>query len=263
MPEGGEADDRGAVVHHAGHAHLGAVGGTGCRPSTSPPAARPLRWRSDRIPSASASVTRGPTGRHRRAVDASARSRPPRRHAAVRFRWRREPPPRVLARCALGKPHVVQVGDYAEDPDASDPRTVRRTVALIDALAGVRQMSTGTPAVRVGRMAGQYAKPRSRPVETWPCCLRWTRRGGGRRTSATTRTASGTCSPRPRVTGRPADRPLCRAGSPGPGTGWRAPPAHVAVDRQASGSWPQFIRECRHRVSRTSPGGRWARWRRM
>ncbi|WP_381560258.1 3-deoxy-7-phosphoheptulonate synthase [Streptomyces eurythermus] len=71
----------------------------------------------------------------------------------------------VLARCALGKLHVVQVGDCAEDPDESDPQAVRRTVGLIDALAGVWQMSTGTPAVRVGRMAGQYAKPRSRPVE--------------------------------------------------------------------------------------------------
>jgi hypothetical protein len=34
---------------------------------------------------------------------------------------------------------------------------------------------------------------------------------------------------------------------------------HAPAACQASGSWPQFMSECLHRVSRTSPEGRWAR----
>ncbi|MEU2723113.1 3-deoxy-7-phosphoheptulonate synthase [Streptomyces smyrnaeus] len=72
----------------------------------------------------------------------------------------------VLARCAAGDLNIVQIGNCAEHPEDSAPERVRRMVGLIDALAGVWQSVTGTPAVRVGRMAGQYAKPRSQPSET-------------------------------------------------------------------------------------------------
>ncbi|MEU5117152.1 3-deoxy-7-phosphoheptulonate synthase [Streptomyces longwoodensis] len=72
---------------------------------------------------------------------------------------------RVLSQCALGEVDIIQVGDCAEDPAGSAPDAVRRTMGLIEALAGMWQLTTGKPVVRVGRMAGQYAKPRSAPTE--------------------------------------------------------------------------------------------------
>ncbi|MFJ7768071.1 3-deoxy-7-phosphoheptulonate synthase [Streptomyces sp. NPDC097107] len=71
----------------------------------------------------------------------------------------------VLSRCVDGSLSVVQVGSCAEDPRESARESVRRLVGLIEALAGTWQLVTGTPVVRVGRMAGQYAKPRSQPTE--------------------------------------------------------------------------------------------------
>ncbi|MGW5052718.1 3-deoxy-7-phosphoheptulonate synthase [Actinokineospora sp. NPDC004072] len=72
---------------------------------------------------------------------------------------------RLLARVAAGEMHVVQAGDCAEDPDECTPVYVARKVALLDLLAGVLKMATGRPVLRVGRIAGQFGKPRSRPTE--------------------------------------------------------------------------------------------------
>ncbi|MEO3848665.1 3-deoxy-7-phosphoheptulonate synthase [Streptomyces sp. B8F3] len=72
---------------------------------------------------------------------------------------------RVLADVAEGRAHLIQAGDCAEDPAESTPYHVRRKSALLDALAGTAAGITGRPALRVGRMAGQFAKPRSKPVE--------------------------------------------------------------------------------------------------
>ncbi|TDT25913.1 3-deoxy-D-arabinoheptulosonate-7-phosphate synthase [Streptomyces sp. BK208] len=72
----------------------------------------------------------------------------------------------LLDRCASGALSVVQVGNCAEEPRESDPHSVERMAGLIDALAATWQLITGRQVVRVGRMAGQYAKPRSEPMET-------------------------------------------------------------------------------------------------
>lgn len=71
----------------------------------------------------------------------------------------------VLARVAAGKAHVVQAGDCAEDPAECTPGHVARKAGLLSMLAGQLEMTTGLPVVRVGRIAGQFAKPRSRPTE--------------------------------------------------------------------------------------------------
>ena len=71
----------------------------------------------------------------------------------------------LLAGVVAGRFHVVQAGDCAEDPAECEPGHVTRKVALLDALAGVMSMNTLLPTLRVGRMAGQFAKPRSRPTE--------------------------------------------------------------------------------------------------
>jgi 3-deoxy-7-phosphoheptulonate synthase len=71
----------------------------------------------------------------------------------------------LLARVATGQLHVVQSGDCAEDPAECTPGYVARKAALLDILAGVVKMITHKPVLRVGRMAGQFGKPRSKPTE--------------------------------------------------------------------------------------------------
>lgn len=71
----------------------------------------------------------------------------------------------ILADVAAGQAHVVQAGDCAEDPAECTPGDVARKTGLLDVLAGMLKMSTHKPVVRAGRIAGQFAKPRSRPTE--------------------------------------------------------------------------------------------------
>ncbi|MFG2180165.1 3-deoxy-7-phosphoheptulonate synthase [Streptomyces abikoensis] len=71
----------------------------------------------------------------------------------------------VLARVAAGEAHVIQAGDCAEDPAECTPGYVARKAGLLNMLAGALQMETRIPVVRVGRMAGQFGKPRSSPTE--------------------------------------------------------------------------------------------------
>jgi 3-deoxy-7-phosphoheptulonate synthase len=71
----------------------------------------------------------------------------------------------LLAEVAAGRYQVLQAGDCAEDPAQCAPGPVSRKADLLDALAQAMQTRSGTPVLRVGRIAGQFAKPRSRPVE--------------------------------------------------------------------------------------------------
>lgn len=72
---------------------------------------------------------------------------------------------RLLADVAAGAAHVLQAGDCAEDPAESTPHHVRRKTALLDGLADAVATVTEAPVIRIGRLAGQFAKPRSKPVE--------------------------------------------------------------------------------------------------
>ncbi|UCM88842.1 3-deoxy-7-phosphoheptulonate synthase [Streptomyces marincola] len=71
-----------------------------------------------------------------------------------------------LARVAAGEALVVQAGDCAEDPEECTAEHVARKAAVLDLLAGALRLITARPVLRVGRIAGQYAKPRSKPTET-------------------------------------------------------------------------------------------------
>lgn len=71
-----------------------------------------------------------------------------------------------LARVAAGECLVVQAGDCAENPDECTPGHVGRKVAALDAMAGALSLVTNKPVLRVGRIGGQFAKPRSSAVET-------------------------------------------------------------------------------------------------
>ncbi|MFD7130802.1 3-deoxy-7-phosphoheptulonate synthase [Streptomyces sp. NPDC059894] len=72
---------------------------------------------------------------------------------------------RRLAEVARGEAFLLQGGDCAETFDAVSTARVR---ALSDTMARMAATLTGAlavPVVRVGRIAGQYAKPRSKPTE--------------------------------------------------------------------------------------------------
>ncbi|WP_443072377.1 3-deoxy-7-phosphoheptulonate synthase [Streptomyces sp. NBC_01485] len=71
----------------------------------------------------------------------------------------------VLAVVAAGDAHVVQAGDCAEDPTEGTRPHVARKAGLLDVLAGALKGIGHRPVVRVGRLAGQFGKPRSKPTE--------------------------------------------------------------------------------------------------
>ncbi|MEU2614618.1 3-deoxy-7-phosphoheptulonate synthase [Micromonospora sp. NPDC007271] len=73
----------------------------------------------------------------------------------------------VLALAWTGT-QVLHAGDCAERFADSSPGTVAGKVAQLDALAELLRSPTGRPAVRIGRLAGQYGKPRSSAWETLP-----------------------------------------------------------------------------------------------
>lgn len=72
----------------------------------------------------------------------------------------------LLRLVAEGRAQVIQAGDCAEDPAECTAEHVHRKTAVLDLLAGAMKLSTNKPVLRVGRIAGQYAKPRSQPFET-------------------------------------------------------------------------------------------------
>ena len=71
-----------------------------------------------------------------------------------------------LARVANGQAVVLQAGDCAESFDLSSADAIRDKLKVILQMAVVLQYSAGLPVVKVGRIAGQFAKPRSSGTET-------------------------------------------------------------------------------------------------
>ncbi|KUH39329.1 MULTISPECIES: 3-deoxy-7-phosphoheptulonate synthase [Streptomyces] len=71
----------------------------------------------------------------------------------------------LLADVAEGRILVVQAGDCAEDPEECTPRHVARKSAALDIMAGALRMRAHAPVLRVGRIGGQFAKPRSNGTE--------------------------------------------------------------------------------------------------
>jgi 3-deoxy-7-phosphoheptulonate synthase len=71
-----------------------------------------------------------------------------------------------LALVARGEAHVIQAGDCAENPDECTADHVLRKSALLHLLGDTLTGETGRPVVHVGRIAGQFAKPRSNQHES-------------------------------------------------------------------------------------------------
>ena len=70
-----------------------------------------------------------------------------------------------LAEVAAGRAFLLQAGDCAESFDTSAD-SIRDRLRVILQMAVVLTYYTGVPVVKVGRIAGQFAKPRSSDTET-------------------------------------------------------------------------------------------------
>ena len=70
-----------------------------------------------------------------------------------------------LAEIVDGKAFLLQGGDCAESFAEFHPDNIRDTFKLILQMALVLTASASLPVVKVGRIAGQFSKPRSSPIE--------------------------------------------------------------------------------------------------
>ncbi len=71
-----------------------------------------------------------------------------------------------IALAADGKAFWLQGGDCAETFAAATADSIRNRIKTILQMAAVLQYYSSLPVVKVGRMAGQFAKPRSNDMET-------------------------------------------------------------------------------------------------
>ncbi len=72
----------------------------------------------------------------------------------------------ALAEAAHGRAFVIQAGDCAETFADFSPDRVKDLFKVILQMAVVLTWSSGVPTVKIGRIAGQFAKPRSSATET-------------------------------------------------------------------------------------------------
>jgi 3-deoxy-7-phosphoheptulonate synthase len=72
---------------------------------------------------------------------------------------------RQLAAVAAGRSFLLQAGDCAESFDEFSADSIRDKLKVILQMAVVLTYGSGVPVVKVGRIAGQFAKPRSAPTE--------------------------------------------------------------------------------------------------
>lgn len=71
----------------------------------------------------------------------------------------------AMAECAAGRGFVLQGGDCAENFDDAVAQRVSRLASLFDDMAVHLRPAVSMPLVRIARIAGQFAKPRSAPTE--------------------------------------------------------------------------------------------------
>src|SRR5215813_7150471 len=71
-----------------------------------------------------------------------------------------------LAEVAAGKAFLLQGGDCAESFAEFTANNIRDTFCVFLSMATVLTFAASVPVVKVGRIAGQFAKPRSDDFET-------------------------------------------------------------------------------------------------
>ena len=102
-----------------------------------------------------------PDAAHLRAVEAELAEQPPLVFAGECDQLRDR-----LAAVARGEAFVLQGGDCAETFAGATADSVRSRLETLLQMAVVLTYAASVPVVKIGRMAGQFAKPRSRPTET-------------------------------------------------------------------------------------------------
>ncbi len=96
-----------------------------------------------------------------KAIEASLKEFPPLVFAGEARRLRAS-----LGQVADGKAFLLQGGDCAESFAEFHPNNIRDTFKVMLQMAVALTYGAALPIVKVGRMAGQFAKPRSAPTET-------------------------------------------------------------------------------------------------
>ncbi|MFL2834242.1 MAG: class II 3-deoxy-7-phosphoheptulonate synthase [Alphaproteobacteria bacterium] len=71
-----------------------------------------------------------------------------------------------LAKVSRGEAFLLQGGDCAESFAEHHPDNIRDTFRVILQMAIILTFGAGCPIIKVGRIAGQFAKPRSEPFES-------------------------------------------------------------------------------------------------
>ena len=71
----------------------------------------------------------------------------------------------ALAQVSQGKAVLLQAGDCAESFHEHSAVSIRERLRILLQMAIVMMYGSGLPVVKVGRMAGQFAKPRTSPTE--------------------------------------------------------------------------------------------------
>jgi 3-deoxy-7-phosphoheptulonate synthase len=117
----------------------------------------PDTWRSKPI----SQVPDYPDADHLAAVEAKLRTYPPLVFAGEARRLTE-----ALGEVADGKAFLLQGGDCAESFAEFRADNIRDTFRVLLQMAVVLTFGAACPVVKVGRMAGQFAKPRSAPSET-------------------------------------------------------------------------------------------------
>jgi 3-deoxy-7-phosphoheptulonate synthase len=94
-------------------------------------------------------------------VEATLRSYPPLVFAGEARRLQAQ-----LAKVADGRAFLLQGGDCAESFAEFHPDNIRDTFRVLLQMAVIMTFGSAMPTVKVGRLAGQFAKPRSEDTET-------------------------------------------------------------------------------------------------
>lgn len=80
--------------------------------------------------------------------------------------WEIEELKSLIADAQEGSRFLLQGGDCAETLDECEPERIAAKLKILIQMSVVLIRSAKRPVIRVGRFAGQYAKPRSSPTET-------------------------------------------------------------------------------------------------
>src|ERR1700693_1790160 len=116
----------------------------------------PTSWR-DRI---AAQSPTWPDAEHLARVEAQLATKPPLVFAGEARRLTHQ-----LGKAAHGEAFLLQAGDCAESFSDSSADAIRDKLKVILQMAVALTYASGVPVVKVGRIAGQFAKPRSENYE--------------------------------------------------------------------------------------------------